>query len=260
MQAPPIQFSHSNGFPAKSYTFFFEQLQPHPVSYVPVFGLGKYRIGRSWRPLVQELIDHIESHHQEKVVGLGHSFGGVLTLWAALDRPDLFSQIIIMDPPIFDRRRRFFIGIAQALGLAGRIIPVAQKARRRREHFSSKEAAFEYWKPKGLFREFHPQCFQDYVEHGLKADPTRGGLTLSIPAQLEYEIFVRTPSRFGQIDLQVPCHYLYATRGAFDHERIMADHKKIFRNTTFLPFEGRHMFPLEQPEKTGELVRNLILK
>ena len=258
MQTPPIQFSHSNGFPAKSYNYFFQQLSPFPVSYVPVFGLGQNRIKRNWRPLAEELIKHIETYQKEPVIGLGHSLGGVLTLFAALDRPDLFRQIILMDPPLFDRRRRFFMGIAQALGLAGRIVPVARMAKRRRDHFLSKEEAFEYWKPKGLFREFHPQCFQDYVEYGLKPDPNRGGFTLTIPSQVEYELFLHTPSRIGTIDLKVPCHYIYATRGAFDHERIIADHKRIFHNTTFLPFEGRHMFPLEQPESVGEFIRSLI--
>lgn len=60
----------------------------------------QYPITRDWRYLVDEVIADIEQQFsQQQVIGLGHSFGGLVTLMAAYRRPELFSKLVIMDPP-----------------------------------------------------------------------------------------------------------------------------------------------------------------
>jgi predicted alpha/beta superfamily hydrolase len=43
------------------------------------------------------------------VIGLGHSFGSLLTLMAAYKKPQLFSQVIIMDPPFVIGSKAFLV-------------------------------------------------------------------------------------------------------------------------------------------------------
>lgn len=253
----PVQFSHANGFPAKSYQKLFDLLAPHPVSYVNMIGHGQYRIGPHWRELVQELTDDITRRHRVPVAGIGHSLGGVLTFLAAQQRPELFERVILIDPPMFGPHKRLPIRVAQWVGMAGRIIPPARKARTRRRHFDSRQQAEEVLRSRSLFRPFDPQCFADYMRYGWQ-DNAQGGVSLAFSADKEYDIFAHTPTRFGDMRLSMPSYFLYARQSDTLDARDVAWLRRQMSNTEFLPVEGRHMFPLEQPEHTAELLRSLL--
>ena len=251
-----IQFSHANGIPAGTYRYLLDQLAPHQVHAVPVFGLGDAHPQRNWAPLVRELITAIEAHGQGPVVGIGHSLGAVLSLRAAMARPELFSSLILMDPPLFGRSKRLMIGLVRALGVAGRTIPPARLARRRRTHFDSLAQARDYWGQRAFFRRFHPQCFEDYLASALVPDPT-GGVTLRIPATLEYDIFRHTPVRIGRPPEGLPITLLYPeAEGVSQPAELRALTKRLRAQTQAMP--GGHMFPVERPDETAAVLRRLI--
>lgn len=253
----PIQFSHANGFPAACYHPFFSHLSPHPISYVPILGMGSYQVKRSWRPLVDELIADIETKHDQPVIGIGHSLGAVATCWAAMKRPDLFRQIIMMDPPLFGWKLRAMMAISRVLGIQDRFVPIIRNAKKRRDHFESKEEAFDYFQPKYLFKDFPVDSLQAYIDHGLKPAAS-GGLELVIPKSVEAAVFASSPIRIGSAQLKMPSHYLYASKGVLRTPSVVNEHKRRFSQTTFIEVKGKHMFPLEQPERTAQLILQLI--
>ena len=51
-----------------------------------------------WETYADDLIEFIENHYDKPIVGLGHSQGGNATIFAAYKRPDLFKELIIIDP------------------------------------------------------------------------------------------------------------------------------------------------------------------
>ncbi len=250
-----IYFSHANGFPAKSYQYFFDFLEPYRVHYINAYGLEKGFKGRDWRHFSQDLIEFIEKTATQKVVGLGHSFGGAVVYWAAQKRPDLFAKVIMLDTPFFHPLKRNAIRVAKWLRVEGKLIPPAKKAIKRRETFISKDEALAYFKTKPLFKNFDECCLRDYVEHGL--NQTKQGVSLLIPARLEYEIFCASAVRLGkQIDL--PNWFVYATQGGVLQPKDLDWNRRYFSKTTFVPFEAGHMFPLEQPQKTALLIKEII--
>jgi len=257
-----IQFSHATGIPARTYDYLFELLAPHEVRYVEAFGIGKFKMGKNWDSMVDELIDSISSQ-PEPVVGIGHSFGAVLTMRAVAKRPELFRQVILLDPPFLDRKTRFIIrwgrrilGLNQAIHL----VPIAKQAANRKDTFASLDEARTYWKPKPFFKRWHPRCFEDYVTHALIPDG-KGSLSLRTPRKLEAEIFVRTPGDFGPTHVDVPSHYLHAAKkGIVSPEEIANYHQKAFTDTGFISVDAGHMFPVEMPEKTADMIKRLILE
>lgn len=256
---PFIQFSHANGFPAKTYSYLFDELnkqQALDIHYVEAFGLGKYKVEHNWYPLVDELIESIEQHQQGPVVGIGHSLGSFITYWAAQRRPDLFSRVIILDPPYLEWHIRLTLRTLGPLGLTQHILPIAKNALKRRDTFPSKEAAFEYWRPKKLFRNFHPNCFEDYVKHTLIKDET-GNLRLLIPKEVESKIFSLTGWQLGQLPQNMPVHWIYGSKTVVS-QKVMESHIKSFRDIVFIKMEGGHMFPLEKPTETAKLISNII--
>ncbi|MEL6135004.1 MAG: alpha/beta hydrolase, partial [Bacteroidota bacterium] len=252
----PIQFSHANGFPAASYRTFFEALAPHPVHAVPAFGMGDFQIKRDWWPLADELIAHIESHGNYPVVGIGHSLGGMVTLWAAMKRPDLFTHIILMDPPALGFVRRFFMHMARSVGILDQLPTVVKKAKNRKDHFKDKAEAFSYWKGKSLFRNFDPQAFQDYVDAGLTPHP-RDGYTLTIPRELEAQIFSSIPFNFQYRPLPQPAFYILPEHTVLSPKE-QKEVVRVFKDFTFIRTEGGHLFPLENPPAAADLIKGLI--
>jgi len=257
---PKIQFSHANGFPSQCYNHFFQFFDSdYEFSYVPLTGHGKYKAGRNWQALVQELIEDIEAKHDNPIIGMGHSMGGVLTLFASIQRPDLFEKVFILDPPLFSRKMRIGIGINYFFGLAGYTVPIAKKAKNRRNHFDSREQVYNSFKKKSLFKNFDEQCFKDYIQYGLKEAANGKGVELAFSKEAEYRGFCSTPFYIGNTNLQRPTHFIHAANKGVLRPEDLQHLKDLFApKAAFISFEGGHLFPLEKPEKTAHLLQNMI--
>jgi pimeloyl-ACP methyl ester carboxylesterase len=253
-----IHFAHANGFPAESYAYFFQQFRNHRIIAIPSIGATVEMPIKSWHDLKKELIAFLEKEAQEPVVGIGHSLGGVITYWAARERPDLFHQIILLDPPLFRPLKRKAAGLIDAVGLAHKFIPPAIKSKRRKRRFASFEEAEKVLRDKHLFREFHPQSFKDYIQYGWVQDDQ--GVRLKIPAERETHFFCKTPHTLGRFQLKIPMDYIYSTRYEVTEEKDIAYLQRYFKGVPFHSIDAGHMFPLEQPEKTAALLESIIKK
>ncbi len=248
-----IQFSHANGFPATTYKTFLELLSPHKVSYVEKFGHKDFKVKNNWDQIVDELIQDIELKQIAPVVALGHSFGGIISLFAANKRPELFESIIIMDSPIFTLPLRLAIRISQ---LVGYDLPIARYSKRRRTSFDSFEHASMHLKNKKLFLPFDKRCFDDYINYGFV--PKENRVDLAFDANVEYKIFQNMPAFFPKMKLEIPSFFITASQG---DPAIISNQKWIqhnFKGMKMLTFDGGHLFPMEKPEETAIFIKNLI--
>ncbi len=257
---PIIQFSHANGFPAQCYHHFFQFFDSaYEFSYVPKFGHGKYRPGRNWREMTQELIADIEAKHSEPIIGMGHSMGGVMTLFASIKRPDLFEKVVILDPPLFNRPMRLFIALTHYLGVSQYVVPIAKKAKNRRSHFDSREQVRASFRKKSLFKNFDEQCFEDYIQHGFEEVTDGKGIKLAYTKEAEFQNFSSTPYWIGSTKLQRPTHFVYAVKGGVLRKTDVAHLKMQYgKQAELTPVEGGHLFPLEQPKKTAHLLQEIL--
>lgn len=237
---------------------FLEYLQPHQVHALECYGMERRSVGKDWSGLTMELIDHIELHGHRPVVAVGHSFGGVLAFWAARRRPDLIERVIMLDSPIFKTTRRRLITLSKELGFADRVIPPAIKTKKRRTNFASREEAWDYLSKRRLFKGFAPEALQGYVQHGL-VEQEDGTFTLKIPKELELAIFCACPGRFGPKRIVAPSHFVYAGRREVLRDDDLAWLKKAFAHTEFAEMsDAGHMFPMQEPERSAELIRQII--
>ena len=246
-----IVFSHSNGFTAQTYRHFIEQLSPYQVSAFDNIGMSEWK---KWEDFAHQLIQHIEANHDKPVIGLGHSLGAAVTFFAADKRPDLFSKIILIEPPIFSFRKRFLIWLFTQIGIADRFSP-AGAAARRRDFFESREVAYKSLRNKGIFKRFDETCFQDYIDYGWKE--TENGITLSYPKALETQIFRTPPFFFKNPTLAMPVHFIYSKFYKTLDKKDIAWWKKTFTSINYHEFDGGHMFPLEKPEETATFLKAL---
>lgn len=251
-----IQFSHANGFPAESYNCFLKHLDKHNVSYIQALGTGKHEVKNNWKPLVEELIEHIESSGKAPVVAIGHSLGGVISYMAALKRPDLFSKLIVLDPPFFRPLKRLVIEGLVRINKIDKYPHPANKSKFRRTHFNSKEEAFNYFKDKSLFKKASSDCLTDYVNAGLKEHEQ--GYILHIPKELEVRIFLTMPLHLPTRKLKMPAYFLYSNQFEAMEEKDLAWVKRKMSFTEFIEIDGSHLFPFEKPKELAQLIEHII--
>ena len=246
-----IVFSHSNGFTAQTYRYFLEQLSTHNITAFDNIGTGEWT---NWLDFVPQLIQHIEDNHQQPVIGLGHSLGAAITFFAAEKRPDLFSKIIIVEPPIFGIRKRFLFWLFTQIGIADRFSP-AGGAARRRDFFESRAAAYDALRHKSLFKYFDENCFQDYIDFGWKE--VENGVTLAYPKQLEANLFRKPPFFFKHPKFEMPVHFIYSSHFKTLDKNDIAWWKRNFPTINFHEFDGGHMFPMEKPKAAAAFLESL---
>ncbi|WP_017902704.1 alpha/beta fold hydrolase [Pseudomonas asplenii] len=254
-----VFFAHANGFPSGTYGKLFAALSPeYEVAHLQQHAHDpRFPVDDNWRNLVDELIHHLE-RQPGPVWGVGHSLGGVLHLHAALRRPQLYKGVVMLDSPVLTRTDQWVIRAAKRLGFIDRLTP-AGRTLGRREEFSDLEAARQYFAGKRLFREFDPDCLDAYLQHGLRAEGNR--LRLSFDPDTEIRIYRGVPHTSPGLarHLKVP---LAVVRGRSSRV-VMRHHTRAVRQLPqgeSLSMPGGHMFPLERPQDTAQLLKDIFTR
>lgn len=257
MHKPVIHFAHANGFPSGTYNKLFKLLGPE-YSLISIDRIGhgaRYPVDDNWVSLTDELIQHIEDNSDMPVIGLGHSLGAILNFRAAHKRPDLFQQVIMLDPPLMYGSSARLLLAVKKLRLIGRMGPAAL-SKGRREEWPSREEAKAHLRGKALFSRFDPDCFSDYIENGMVETPS--GVRLSFDPKVEVDIFKTMPHDMHRFNprMGIPGSLVVGEQSEF--RRFVG----AFAQKHRLYFEcfagGSHLFPLEYPEATAALLKRLI--
>ena len=255
-----IFFAHANGFPSPCYQPFFEALQSHGHTIDAIDKIGvnpQFPISNNWPHLIKELEQEITSRHQEPVIGIGHSLGGVLSYLLANKQPAVFSHLILLDPPVINGWQNIAWWLFKRLGLSDRLTP-AGASKNRRTHFESYQAAYDNLRPKRLFKDFTEASFVAYLEHGMK--PTEeGGLTLAIDLETELALFRTATDNLWRYNkkLEMPGLYLTAEDSEFSKQPF-AKRLSVTAGMEYQVLKGGHLFPQESPETTADVITQWI--
>ena len=117
------------------------------------------------------------------LIGMGHSYGGALTLAVAARNPGLFRALVLLDPILLPPPAWWSLRVWSRLGRN----PMAQSARRRRDRWDSRDQVIEKLRGRGIYAGWTDEtlaCFADYATRD--AD---GGRVLSCPREIEAQIF-----------------------------------------------------------------------
>ena len=250
-----LHFSHANGFPAACYRKFFDCLaSDFRIGSINCIGHDPaYPVTDGWPHLVAQLIDHLTSHYRAPVVGVGHSLGGYLTFMAAVQRPELFKCIILLDAPIIGYFKGTALGMLKRLGLADRITP-AHATRERRRDWPSVEDMIAHFRRKKIFRHFDPECLADYAALGSVREG--GRVRLLFDPEIEYRIYRSVPHDlvYYRNRLKLPAGFIGGRHSDVLRQVGLAHTRRSFR---LKRIEGGHLFPFERPQAAAEAVRQL---
>ena len=250
----PIHLFHANGFPSETYKDLLSSLEGAVQSPISILGKDILSVKEGYDDFVQEVIEHASVTKGEGVA-IGHSLGGTLSLLAEAKQPGLFKTIILLDPPIFSRKKLFLFSILKKLGLGHHFTP-AKKSMKRRDSFKSREEALEFFSTKGLFKEIPKSTIELYVNHGLKE--VEGEYRLTIPRERETDIFLNFPTKLPNEISRIKGNLIYADQVRLLDDADLKWWDKAMLNITRSPFNGSHMFPFEKPKELAGFINQIL--
>ncbi|KLO12491.1 hypothetical protein SCHPADRAFT_921364 [Schizopora paradoxa] len=141
------------------------------------------------------------------LIAIGHSFGGCTSTLAAVNAPNLFSSLVLVDPVI----------VPQYNDRTSDVLHLARGAVQRRETWSSREEAHTLFRSSPFFGAWDPKVLELYVEHGLAAEDN--GVRLKMPGLQESVVFVdmqvsyETFELLDRLDDKISLLWVLATKG-----------------------------------------------
>jgi len=259
----PVLLAPANGFPPATYVPALRPvLETHRVVSLPPRAMWPGiapppDLPGSWDSLADDLLEGMRRHDLPPVIAVGHSFGAVALLIAAVRDRSRFTALAMLDPtiapPAFmdnvrEKRRRGEMEFR----------PLVQGARKRKSRFATVEEAFEYWRGKPLFADWSDDAVLRYTGAMLRPLP-EGEFSLTWSPAWEahyYESFhTDTWDEIARLDPSLPVLIV----GGDASDTLLPEAAALLRER--LPWarhvgipERGHLFPQSAPEETGEIL------
>lgn len=256
---PILHFAHSNGYPPRC---FRQMLQPLTAGY-HVAGMRLRPLWpdsdpdelESWDIIAADLRAFFTQQGYRQVIGVGHSLGAVATMMAAVQEPDLFRALVLIEPVFLPPDILNMIAARPELGENMPLLPVT---RRRRTHWPDRQSAFDHFRQKAVFARWSDEAVWDYINFGL--EETGGGeLVLSYSREWEAQFYAHPPLAVWQ-DIPQVTQPTLAIRGA-DSDTLFPQSWQLWQElqpgATFVEIpDAGHMVTMERPRTVAETILN----
>jgi pimeloyl-ACP methyl ester carboxylesterase len=270
---PCVHLAHANGFPPGTYRPFADALatcratgtthaQGYHVIALPARPLwpdSRPESAPSWHVLADDLIQGFDALGLRGIIGVGHSMGGVCTMWAAIRRPDLFRAVVLIDPVILPPNVLRAASLMRWVVLSSRQ-PLVQGALRRRRTWTNRQACYDRFRTKPFFANWPDQSLWAYVEAGTR--PTRDGeVELVYPPEWEAHIFATAPTDVWDSvpQLDVPALIIRGENTDTFRPESQSRMERLLPQARYhvMPDAG-HLVPMERPDETAKVVRGFL--
>lgn len=258
---PLALLHHANGFCGGTWELVAHHLIDHyNVIAIDARGHGDSYAGNvpadyDWNYFVDDLLAVAKillsrSKHTKIDLGIGSSFGGIITAAAEAKQPGLFKQLALLDPPIHPTPSlvtRFQLDIEPVNPVKSMLVAQTQKRRRRWPSFDEPRLS---WRHKGMFANWSDAAFELYLTECLR-EMQDGSVSLKCDPKVEAHIFETT----GSLDvmeyaprIEIPVLYLRAQGGHVPAE-FCKGITRLFKYGQYEEIKGDHLLPLGSPER-----------
>lgn len=260
-EGPSLHFAHANGYPPACYRQFLSPLTAHFTVWAmeqrPLWPGQDASQLRSWTLFAADFIRLLEQRAEGAIIAVGHSLGAVVSMMAAQERPDLFTALVLIEPVLLPPA---LLQAAREHPQQAANRPLTQRALNRRNHWPSRQHAFDRFRGKGVFKRVPDEVLWDYVEHAL-ADAPDGGVRLRYPREWEAQIYSRPPVDIWELPSQITTPTL-AIRGEHSDTLLPAEWRRwqtLQPQAEFVELDDcGHLAPLERPATVRELTLSFL--
>ena len=216
----------------------------------------------NWPKMANTIADAIYQQANVKengpLIGIGHSMGGVLTLLVAVKYPELFSEIILLDPVLFQTEMIIAQQLMRATG-TWRQRALVKSVANRNATWPNLAAMKESIAGKSFYKAWHPQVISDYCESSTNTRQDNS-VQLSCQPSWEASIFGSYPKGLWRAiyKVDIPVEILIAKKSYFFIPKAVKRASKINNIIQWQTFGQHHCFPMEEPIETAKKITDLI--
>ncbi len=261
--ASPILLVHATGMNARVWDETIKRLPDDKrIIAIDLRGHGgsiwKNHV-EDWSLLGGDVLAFIEALGLKNILGVGHSMGGHCVLQAAIEKPDLFERLVLIDPVVFDQH--FY----DTGGRHEFPSPAEHPIARRRNHFRNWEEMFTVFSQREPYASWNENVLENYCRYGL-VDNDEGSKSLACWPETEASVYMshRSVNPLGQLsEFSVPTKIL---RAYFEFNRepgkidfslsptwpeLTSVFKEGVAKDVYLP-NLTHFIPMQDPELTAK--------
>ena len=181
---PTLVLLHATGFHARCWDQVIAGLPDRHIVAIDQRGHGRSSNTpfTSWNCFADDLKACLQKLGIQGAIGVGHSMGGFATLAAAIDVPELFYQLCLVDPVIMQPE---YYHVEESDNVSE---SPGDSVSKRRNHFASAQAMYDSYLNRLPFSLFTPEAFWDYCQYGVEA-AAGGGVQLACAPEFEARIY-----------------------------------------------------------------------
>ena len=258
-EGPPILFAHATGFHGHVWRPVARRLEDgFRLFTFDERGHGDTppsEDGQSWHGFARDALAVVDATGigDARPFGVGHSAGGAALILAELERPGTFRGLWCFEPILPPAPP------PDAPPFPSNANPLAMGARRRREVFPSKDAAFDNYAGKLPFEVLDPESLRAYVDFGFDELPD-GTVRLKCHGEVEARTYEmagghHAVERVGELQ----CPITFASGGRtdtmFSGEYLERLAERVPHGRTEVFADLGHFGPLQDPEAIAASIR-----
>lgn len=266
--APVLHIALANGFPPQTYLPLLRPLMrdfrvvcappralwgdetPLPLAEAP-----------DWTQVAADLLAALDHFGLQEVVAVGHSMGGVASMIAAIQQPQRFRALVLLDPTFLTEDIIALLAAAHQMGLSDQH-PLAQAASRRKMHFDSAAAFYERYRARPLFADWDDETLRLYAQYGTQSAGTGVQLAWSAAWEAHYFStgFTATWQTIPLLDGLLPTLILRGDHSDTYTAASAARVAQLLPHATHATIAGGHLFPQSAPQETAEVLQTWLQK
>ena len=257
---PPAHFYGGNGFTAGVYEPLLTDLSQQ-------FAVTSLAMRGYWHDLPTKptltreqdadmLIAFLEQMYSQPVIGIGHSQGATATALAAAKRPDLFSQLYLIEPVTFTKQQK----------IAYDLLPRALKMRQepfkstsvKQTHWDSVTTYYEHLRAHHAFKRISDEHLYTFAHNSL-VPAKKGGFELLFSPAQEMANYFGTPYINGALQKLNKAKLAYTLivgkPTIFISNKVRASWQGIVAEDDLITWpDYGHLLPMEAPEQCAKLI------
>ena len=202
------------------------------------------------------LIEYLEKTQDKPIVGIGHSQGASATAIAAAQRPDLFSQLYLIDPVTFTKPQTLLYS-----RLPRRLLMTQEpfkSTRKKQRYWTSIDDYYQYLRQHRAFKRISDEHLRTFANQSLvKTD--NGRYTLLFKPEHELASYFGTPyitSALKKLNKNsTPYTLILAKPSVFNSDKVRNSWQSVVpdQHIITLPDYG-HLLPMEAPELCAQII------
>ncbi|KAF0569311.1 alpha/beta fold hydrolase [Psychrobacter sp. NPDC078370] len=253
----PAHFYSGNSFTVGTYTPLLSKLATE-------FDISSLALRGYWydkpqsRRLTREqdadmLIEFLEKTQNKPVIGIGHSQGATATAMAAAKRPELFSQLYLIEPVTFTKHQATLYNLLPRSVLLSR--EPFKSTLTKQSTWPSTHSYYESLRAQRAYKRISDEHLQVFAEQSLSKN-TDGSYTLMFAPEQELANYFGAPHIDAALKkLRCPYTLITGKPTLFINDKVRKQWKKFVPDSSLISLSDYgHLLPMEAPELCAQII------